>query len=301
MLVAAITRVFTPGAKFDYMCVLVGRQGVGKSTLISKLGGEWYTDGLKISDMQDPKKAAEKLQGNLIIEISELAGLRKVDVETVKGFISCQNDNFREAYAKRAIPHPRQCVFFGSTNNEDGFLRDTTGNRRYWVVDTPGGGTLKPWSISDDYIRQVWAEAYHYYKQGESLTLLPALDETAELAQRAAMEPDDRAGLVREYLEVLLPPEKERNNLDSWRRHEYCREMDDPTRQRGTRRRDSVSNMEVWVECFGKRREDIQPKDSYSIAAIMKQLPDWEKADKPIRMPGYGQQRGYKRIISEQL
>jgi len=279
------------------MCVLVGRQGVGKSTLIAKLGGAWYTDGLKISDMQDPKRAAEKLQGNLIIEISELAGLKKVEVETVKGFISCQSDHFREAYAKRAIPHPRQCIFFGTTNNEDGFLRDVTGNRRYWVVDTPGGGSLKPWDVADEYINQVWAEAFHYYKQGESLILPPELDETAERAQRAAMEPDDRTGIVREFLDVLLPPEEEWNKADCWRRREYCAEQSDPTREKGVRRRDFVSNIEIWVECFGKRKEDIQPKDSYAIAALMKQLPDWEKADRPVKLPGYGLQRGYNRKV----
>lgn len=293
--VAAITRVFAPGTKFDNMVVLVGPQGIGKSTLLSKLGGKWYTDGLKISDMQDPKRAAEKLQGSFIIEIGELAGLKKVEVETVKGFISCQSDNFREAYAKRAVPHPRQCVFFGTTNNEDGFLRDVTGNRRYWVVDTPGGGAMKPWDMTDDYINQVWAEAYHYYRQGESLILPPELNEAAEQAQRAAMEPDDRAGIVRVFLELRLPPKEEWDQLDGWRRYEYCKDSENPTRKRG-RSRDFVSNIEIWVECFGKRKEDIQPKDSYAIAGIMKRFSDWQKADKPVRLSGYGLQRGYKRV-----
>jgi predicted P-loop ATPase len=213
-----------------------------------------------------------------------LAGLKKVEVETVKSFISCQNDNFREAYAKRATPHPRQCVFFGTTNNQDGFLRDPTGNRRFWVIDTPGGGTIKPWELTDEYISQVWAEACHYYRQSESLILPPELDAITEQAQRTAMEPDDRTGIVREFLELLLPPEKEWHELDGWRRHEYCRESAESPRRRGSRRRDFVPNIEIWVECLGKRREDILPKDSYAIASIMKQIFGWEKADKRVEL-----------------
>ena|GEM_PF-6713459 len=299
--VAGIARTYKPGIKFDTMCVLVGPQGIGKSMLISKMGGDWYTDGLKVTDIQDHKKAAEKLQGYFIIEVSELAGLKKVEVEMVKSFISCQNDNYREAYARRAIPHPRQCVFFGTSNSEDGFLRDITGNRRYWVLDTPGTGKHKPWDLKLGYIRQVWAEALFYYNQSESLLLPPELNKVAELAQRRAMEPDDRSGLVHDFLEVLLPPEDVWEQMECWQRHNHCHGANDPTQRIGTRRRDFVSNIEVWVECLGKRKEDIQPKDSYAIAAIMKQLPNWQKADKPVKIAGYGLQRGYKRLVVTEL
>lgn len=136
-LVAAIARVMTPGCKFDTMLVLSGPQGKGKSTLIAKLCGEWFNDSLLLSDTKD-KTAAEKLQGYWILEIGELAGLKKTDIETLRGFLSRQNDIYRAAFGRRATPHPRQCVFIGTTN-ADTYLRDITGNRRFWPVKVPGG------------------------------------------------------------------------------------------------------------------------------------------------------------------
>ena len=95
-LCAAVARVYEPGVKFDSILVLNGPQGVGKSTLFAKLGGKWFSDSLTISDMKD-KTAAEKLQGYWILELGELAGIRKVDVETVKSFISRTDDKFRQS------------------------------------------------------------------------------------------------------------------------------------------------------------------------------------------------------------
>ena len=88
---------------------------MGKSTLIAKLAGEWFSDSLNLGDTKD-KTAAEKLQGYWILEIGELAGLKKAEVETLRSFLSRQNDIYRAAFGKRATPHLRQCVFFGTTN-----------------------------------------------------------------------------------------------------------------------------------------------------------------------------------------
>ena len=145
-LVAAIARVMNPGCKFDTMLVLSGPQGKGKSTLIAKLCGEWFNDSLLLSDTKD-KTAAEKLQGYWILEIGELAGLKKTDIETLRGFLSRQNDIYRAAFGRRATPHPRQCVFIGTTN-ADTYLRDITGNRRFWPVKTPGGTGRGSWEIT---------------------------------------------------------------------------------------------------------------------------------------------------------
>ena len=132
-LCGAVARVMTPGIKFDTMLVLSGPQGIGKSTIISKLCGEWFNDSLLLSDTKD-KTAAEKLQGFWILEIGELAGLKKTEIETLRGFISRQNDVFRASFGRRATPHLRQCIFIGTTNAEHGYLRDTTGNRRFFPV-----------------------------------------------------------------------------------------------------------------------------------------------------------------------
>ena len=204
LLCAAYVRVYNPGIKFDNMIVLNGDQGIGKSTFISKLGGEWYSDSLNLSDMND-KTAAEKLQGYWILEIGELAGMKKADLDKVKAFISRQDDKYRASFGRRVTPHPRQCVFFGTTNNENGYLRDITGNRRYWNVKVTGKGKHKAWELDEDTVSQIWAEVKVIAKAGEKLYLPPELEEFARDEQRAAMERDDREGLVVEYLEMLLP------------------------------------------------------------------------------------------------
>ena len=291
-LCAAYCRVYHPGIKFDSMIVLNGDQGIGKSTLIAKLGGEWYSDSLNLSDMND-KTAAEKLQGYWIMEIGELAGMRKADLDKVKAFISRQDDKYRASFGRRVTPHPRQCVFFGTTNSQNGYLRDITGNRRYWNVKVPGNGKYKPWDMDEDTVKQVWAEVMVYAKAGEKLYLSPELEDYAKEEQRAAMERDDREGLVQEYLDMLLPGNWD--SMDVYKRRDYVRDADDPMRPDGSVRRMEVSNMEIWCECFGKAKEDMKPSDSYSIAAIMERMDGWSRTGKARVLPIYGKQRIYRR------
>lgn len=291
-LCAAYCRVYHPGIKFDSMIVLNGDQGIGKSTLIAKLGGEWYSDSLNLSDMND-KTAAEKLQGYWIMEIGELAGMRKADLDKVKAFISRQDDKYRASFGRRVTPHPRQCVFFGTTNSQNGYLRDITGNRRYWNVKVPGNGKYKPWDMDADTVKQVWAEVMVYAKAGEKLYLPPELEAYAKEEQRAAMERDDREGLVQEYLDMLLPDTWD--SMDVYKRRDYVRDADDPMRPDGSIRRMEVSNMEIWCECFGKAKEDMKPSDSYSIAAIMERMDGWSRTGKAKVLPIYGKQRIYRR------
>lgn len=291
-LCAAYVRVHNPGAKFDTMIVLNGDQGIGKSTLIAKLGMEWYSDSLNLSDMND-KTAAEKLQGYWIMEIGELAGMKKADLDKVKAFISRQDDKYRASFGRRVTPHPRQCVFFGTTNSQNGYLRDITGNRRYWNVKVAGNGNHKPWELDEDTVKQIWAEVVLYAKAGEKLYLPPELEDYAREEQRAAMERDDREGLVQEYLDMMLPDNWD--TMDVYKRKEYVRDADDPMRPIGSVRRMEVSNMEIWCECFGKPKEDMKPSDSYAIAAIMERIDGWGKTGKSRTIPIYGRQRIYRR------
>lgn len=292
LLCAAYVRVHNPGIKFDNMIVLNGDQGIGKSTFIAKLGGEWYSDSLNLSDMND-KTAAEKLQGYWILEIGELAGMKKADLDKVKAFISRQDDKYRASFGRRVTPHPRQCVFFGTTNNENGYLRDITGNRRYWNVKVTGRGKHKAWELDDDTVCQIWAETKVIAKAGEKLYLPPELEEFARDEQRAAMERDDREGLVVEYLDMLLP--EGWDEMDVYKRRDYVRDTDDPTRKEGVTKRMEVSNIEIWAECFGKPKEDMKNVDSYAISAIMARLDAWVKTGKTKTIPIYGKQRIYAR------
>lgn len=203
-LCAAVARVYDPGVKFDSILVLNGPQGVGKSTLFARLGGKWFSDSLTISDMKD-KTAAEKLQGYWILELGELAGIRKVDVETVKSFISRTDDKFRQSYGATVESHPRNSIIVGSTNSESGFLRDITGNRRFWPVHVAGGSRHTVFELTQPIIDQLWAEAIAKYRDGEKLYLTGEVAAQAYVQQQEAMESDDREGIISDYLETLLP------------------------------------------------------------------------------------------------
>lgn len=286
-LCAAIKRVLVPGSKFDSMLVLNGPQGVGKSTLIAKLAGEWFSDSLNLSDTKD-KTAAEKLQGYWILEIGELAGLRKAEVETLRSFLTRQNDIYRAAFGKRATPHLRQCVFFGTTNAESGYLRDTTGNRRFWPVMTPGSGAKHSWELTTEEIQQIWAEALVYVQQGEKLYLDAATEALAKAEQREAMESDEREGLVRLYLDTLLPDTWD--TMDIFERRNFLSGSDfGPSAHIGTVSRTSVSSMEIWCECFGKDRANLRRSDSNDIIGILKRI-GWVRSDTKVRIPLYGPQ-----------
>lgn len=286
-LCAAISRVLRPGCKFDSMLVLNGPQGVGKSTLIAKLAGEWFSDSLNLGDTKD-KTAAEKLQGYWILEIGELAGLKKAEVETLRSFLSRQNDIYRASFGKRATPHLRQCVFFGTTNAESGYLRDTTGNRRFWPVKTPGGAAKHSWQLTNEEIQQIWAEALVYVKRGEKLYLDADMETLAKTEQREAMESDEREGLVRVYLDTLLPADWD--SMDTFERRNFLNGTEFGEQQRtGTVKRTSVSNMEIWCECFGKERANLRRADSNELTSILSRL-GWKRADNKVRIPLYGPQ-----------
>ena len=295
-LCAAVKRVLQPGIKFDTMLVLNGPQGVGKSTLIAKLGGEWFNDSLSLNDTKD-KTAAEKLQGFWIMEIGELAGLRKAEVETLRSFLSRQNDIYRASFGKRATPHLRQCVFFGTTNEESGYLRDTTGNRRFWPVKTPGSGYKHSWQLTREEIDQIWAEALYYVNSGEKIYLDSDLDALAQEEQREAMQTDEREGLVREYLDKLLPEDWE--TMDLAERRGFLRgDAFTGGNREGTIRRNTVCALEIWCECLGRESGAIRRSDSNDIFSMLARI-GWKKAETNSlgmrRLPLYGPQRCFDR------
>lgn len=284
---AAVARIFQPGIKFDYMLVLNGRTGLGKSTFFDKLAGEWFSDSLTFADMGKGKDAPEKIQGFWILEIPELAGIRKTDVNNVKAFLSRRDDNYRASYGHNSESHPRQCIIVGSTNSESmGFLRDVTGNRRFWPVRVGGTEARKGWDVTNTDVLQIWAEAKIIWENGEKLFLEGEVAVLAESAQKDALETDEREGMVREYLDTLLPDAWDA--FDIYRRQEFFRSSDDPTQPKGTVRRDAVCNMEIWCECFGKRREDFERQESYKIMSIMEKIGGWSKSEKKRKLQIYG-------------
>lgn len=294
VLLAAIARIYHPGIKFDYMLVLNGPQGIGKSTFFGRLFKGFLSDSLTMLDMRD-KTGSEKLQGYWALEVAEMAGMRKADIECVKSFISRQEDIYRPAYGRVVEKHPRRCVIVGSTNSITGFLRDISGNRRFWPVKC-SGGKLKPWNLTDEELDQVWAEAMAAYNNGESLLLSKEAEELAAKEQREAIEEDPRMAQVVEYLEKPLPVNWDKLDLDTRR---MFLEGDTEYDPESLVERETVSNIEIWVECFGKKAADMERKDSDALTALMMKVDGWEKSGRKKRLPLYGQQRFYERVRQE--
>lgn len=285
-LVAAVARIYRPGCKFDYMLTLRGRQGLGKSALIARLGGKWFSD--TFTTMQG-KDAYEQVMGVWIMEVGELAGMRKAEAETIKLYISKQVDRFRPAYGRRLQEFPRQCIFVATTN-ETQFLRDATGNRRFWVVDTPGTPTHSIWDeLTPETVRQIWGEAVELYKAGEELFLPRELEEAAREIQDLYEEENPRAGLVADYLDRLLPEDWDAMDL-------YARRAWLETGGEGTVKRRIVCTMEIWAEALGGNPDRYDRYAGKEIRDIMAGLKDWRRSKKDrITIRPYGRQRYYER------
>ncbi len=291
---AAVARVMNPGCKFDCMLVLCGPQGIGKSTIFQKLGGKWFTDSLSMNDMKD-KTAAEKLQGSWILEVSELAGIKKAEVEAVKSFLSRQTDKYRPAFGRRTVEYPRQCIIVGSTNADMGFLRDSTGNRRFWPVQVRGVGPDRaPWALNDYTVEQVWAEALETWKAGEELFLTGDVAREALEQQKLAMENDERLGLIKEYLDRLLPENWE--DLSLGERRQFIHGTEFGTAE-GTVERDRVCVAEIWGELFCKDLAMAKRFEIDEVHSLMQQIEGWERYQGnkggKLRFRLYGMQRAY--------
>lgn len=290
MMAGAVARIMNPGCKFDYAVVLVDpTQGTFKSSFFATLGGEWFSDTLTTIS---GTVAFEQIQGAWIIEISELSALKKAEVESVKTFISKQKDHYRPAYGRTPETYKRQCIFVGTTNNTD-FLKDTTGNRRFWPIDVRRQYVEK--EITTDLpgeLDQLWAEAMHLYTNGEPLFLDKETESLAREQQTKHSERDDRIGLLERYLDRLLPDNW--NSLDSWDRHNHI--CNDDEEHPGHIRRKYVCTSEIWCECFGKRQEDITPYATKEINGMLRSLQGWKPSISTRTFKPYGTQRYYERI-----
>ena len=308
-LVAFVARIFRPGTKFDWVLTTIGAQGRGKSTMLRKLGGAWFSDNFSTVES---KQAVEELLGHWIIELGELNALKKAEKEAIKQFLSKEEDVCRLAYKRRVESYPRQCVFFGTTNNTT-FLSDSTGNRRFWAVEIDmRERKYDVWNdTTPSVIAQVWAEVLVLYRGGVELHLDKDLEDYARKVQHSHTFMDERAALISQYLETPL--------LENW----YDTSVTDRrlffsgvfeglesgeavtcslvrTNEKGRARyndgtflRREVCATELWCECFGKAKEDLDSRRSKEIHSIMRHLDDWKYSGKLRRVSGYGPQRIY--------
>jgi predicted P-loop ATPase len=245
VLVAAIKRLYEPGCKFDYIMVLEGVQGIGKSRAISILGGEYYGD---IDINLHSKDTIEIMRRLWIIEAAEMETHRRNETQAMKAFLSRNVDMFRVPYAKRSKAFPRQSIFIGTINPEKdddiGWLKDTTGNRRYWPI--------RCGRIDIDKLRivrnQLWAEALVFYKKGT-----PIHFEDIEIERQATLEQDKRMGSDPWYERIV-----------EWLYTGMGRE------------KDMVTASQIYCDCLGGKQVMCNINEKKRIAGIMRSL-KWDK------------------------
>lgn len=287
-LVAAVARAMEPGVKYDQMVVICGPQGTYKSTFVARLGGAWAAS-LMVS-FDDPKAVAEVIQGRWVVEVPELSSLSKADTNVVKQMLSQNVDEYRAAYDRRAEKHPRQCVFFGTTNDTD-YLKDPTGNRRFWPIDC---GASPPKNVWDDLtpaeVDQLWAEAYARWQMGEGLVLGPEEEQEAEARRSGHTERDDYEGQIAEFLERPVPVnwmQMDASERDIWLNGQTRGDIE-------VVHRDRICVLEILRECLGiSPRGVVRRADSNRISKIMDKIPGWEKAGTRKFGAGYGNQKAW--------
>ena len=297
--IAAVGRIYQPGIKYDQCLIMTGPEGVGKSTLLSIMGGKWFNDSITTTE---GKEGMDQLRRSWIIELGELSSIKRSDVESVKAYLSKRVDIYRAAYDRRAGEHPRQCVFCGTTN-ETHFLKGDTGNRRFWVIAIEPG--LRKYSNWYDAITadrdQLWAEAVAYWKQGERLYLTDGQEAQARRMQEEYNDDSDDpiVGMLNNFLDTKLPGDW--GLKDIRQRREWLRDAGgDPTIAKGEETRMQVCAAEFICEALGKEMADKDYKYlARKVCKILSRLPGWERMG-ASRHAGkfYGVQKAFKRVTN---
>jgi len=286
--VAAVARAMTPGCKYDNMTILVGPQGIGKSTLLDKLSRGWFNDSIRTFE---GKEASELLQGVWIVEVSELDAFRRTDVARIKQFLSLRADRFRAAYGRHVKELPRPCVFFGTTNTKD-FLQDTTGNRRFWPVNTSEQEATKSvWGDLPGEVDQIWAEAVVYWRMGETLYLTGAVEAAAKAKQEEHREASPYEAITLDFISRKVPEDWETWKIERRRMYWGGGIQGDIA----TVPRDRVCAAEVWVEALGGLPKDLTKIIAREINNCIDRLDEWQRTPNVRKFGPHGVQRGFMR------
>lgn len=251
--ISAVARIFRPGCKADAALILEGRQGCGKSRGLKALAGpEFFGDSLPPMTSKD---ASTYLRGLWIIELAELSNINKAEVEHIKAFITRTEERFRPPYGRNEIAFPRQCVFAGTTNRDD-YLRDDTGNRRFWPITVT---EIDVEAIEEDR-DQIWAEAVHHFRSGEQWHMAVDVLDLAHDQQSERQADDPWGDAIAEFL----------------------------------RGRKSASPSMLAVECLGIDIGRVNRGDQNRIVSILRQM-GWKKAGRITKGRDYKGQFRYER------
>ena len=269
LLTAMIRRIYEPGCKFDNMVVLVGGQGVGKSTLARFLAcrDEWYTDDIR---RLDDDSIYQKMAGHWVIEMSEMiATVNAKSIEEIKSFLSRQKETYRLPYDRNARDWPRQCVFIETTNNEEFLPLDRSGNRRFLPVQCDVGKVdrhiLENEAEARAYVLQTLAEAVVLYGKNKSLELSDNVKKQFPEIQRQFMAEDTAAGLIAAWLD-------------------QCSQQ-------------YVCTMQIYNEALHMEGKPKRYESSEINQIIQTQISGWKQSkDSTRNFEGYGKQRYWYRV-----
>lgn len=305
-----IARAYQPGIKLDIVPILSGKQGIGKSTLLSSLAPKGYfEDGLQTAG--ERKDDLLKLHKSWIVELSELKAMKSSNYDQVKAFVSTLSDNYRVPYGHVSIDHPRQCVFIGTTN-ENEFLGDMTGNRRFFPLDCDKSKATRPIpdpnKQSDPYIMQVIAEAKHLYNIHHPLDLPKDIKKVAEQKQQEATIMDIQVEKMKDFASLLVPDDWKEFSLyqkrQYWQRAEnegryatykdkqlieYSKDQLHPIKQFATTELLAI----VFEEDMNKTGKGGGNSISSKVSLYFGDNPEWEKSNH-INLSGK-EKRGFKR------
>ena len=289
---AAVARVMRPGCKYDYILTLIGPQGIGKSTLVKIMGGDWFDDSLTSIE---GKEGMEQIRGKWLIEFGELTNYKKSTSEAYKAFISKQEDSYRPAYGRKVEVYPRQCVFFATTN-EPAFLKGDTGNRRFWTVECDKDIIYKDvWDELPQEREQIWAEAVQRFRQGERLYLPRELEKAARQRQEEHNEvaADERTGIIEAFIRKEIPLDwedmsaKQRRDYFQYGGHGEITSLVEKTRRK------TITAVEVLAECFGQPIDERTRYRTKEINQILRSF-GWLRPVGLKRNGIYGVQRTYE-------
>lgn len=287
-LVGAVAKVYDPFVKFDYVLDLVGGQGVGKTSLLQKLGGKWYTDS--VTDFAN-KDNYDIMLKSLIVNDDEMVASNRMSFAETKAFISKTSLRFRKPYMKRTEEFAKNFVLARTTNQKE-YLKDKTGERRFLPVLANINNQKKhPMEIEPETIEQIWGEAVTIYKAGADLMFDKETEERLEIYREKFMYRDEVELQVLEYLEMPIP-----DNWSSWsiqQQHQYTSKYFDNSSEfeAGTKKLEKVSTREMMYNLFMRNSND--KKLSTKINMIMDNHPGWEKGQFRI---GGKNTKGFKRI-----
>ena len=292
-LCAAVARGILGGVKYDYMPIFTGPQGIGKSTFLAILGKDWFSDSLMTFE---GKEAAELIQGTWINEIGELSAFTKQETQVIKQFLSKTDDIYRAAYGRRTERYPRRCVFFGTSNDSE-FLKDATGNRRFWPVDVGVHPAKKSvWNDLPKEVDQIWAEAYMYWALGEELFLSKEVEALAFEQQENHRELSGKEGVILDFLEKPVLPDWDQ--LSIGQRRQFLNGQLQYDKNVELVPRSKVCAVEIWEECYGSEKRYMKRTDSTEINNILLSSKAWRRIKTPRRFGPYGQQKGFERVTT---